>query len=182
MFTNVQGTYEFATSELEIGVARIQPHGAPPYDVLTPIPSDMMFKQGLVPEAIVGVLRQLSNIEGDGGFTPKDFVRNRVFADLLHRVVADHAPELIEYQAQAKKQREGWVYVIDGRTPAPKGLIPARDILGAFAVREGAITPNSYVRNDQHFLYTQDGFFQLHEVLKSKLMEKILTLNASQKH
>ncbi len=174
MFTNVRGTYEFATSGLQMGVSRIQPPGAPPYDVVTPIPSEIMFKQGLAPEAIVGVLRQLSNIEGEGGIAPKDFVRNRVFADFLHRVVADHAPKLIEYQAQAKKQHEGWVYVIDGRTPAPKGLIPARDILGAFAVRDGVITPDSYVRNDQYFLYTQDGFFQLHVVLKSKLMEELL--------
>lgn len=181
MFTNVRGTYEFATSQLSIGVARIHPPGVPPYDLVTAIPYEIGFKQGLAPEAVVGKLRQLSNIEGEGGFGPKDFVPNRAFVDFLHRVVAEHAAELVEYQAQAKKQHEGWVYVIDGRTATPKGLIPARDILGAFAVRDGVITPDSYLQNDQYVLYTQDGFFRLHEVLKSKLMEELLTLNASQR-
>ena len=164
-----------------MAVVRIQPPGVSPYDVVTPIPSETTFKQGLASEAVVGGLKQLSNIEGEGGFGPKDFVPNRAFADFLHRLVADHAADLLEYQAQAQKQHQGWVYVVDGRTSAPNGLIPARDILGAFAVRGGVITPNSYVRNDKYVLYAEDGFFRLHEALKSKLMEELLAFNASQR-
>jgi hypothetical protein len=96
-------------------------------------------------------------------------------------VVAKHAPELAEYQTQAKKQRDGWVYVIDGRTVRSKEPIVSRDILGAFAVRGGIIKPNSYRRNDEYGLFTQEGFFRLHETLASELMDDLLALNANPK-
>src|SRR5215813_10345069 len=106
-----------------------------------------MFKEGLAREAVVGRLKRLSDIEGAGGFGPEDFIPSPIFTEFLHRVVAKHAPELVDYQNLAKKQRDGWVYVIDGRTDRSKNPIPPRDILGAFAVHGGIIMPNSYRPN-----------------------------------
>ena len=59
--------------------------------------------------------------------------------------------------------------------------IVSRDILGAFAVRSGIITPNSYRRNDYYGLFTEEGFFRLHETLASALMNELLALNANPK-
>lgn len=182
MFNNVRGIQvEFPTSPLSMRVARIQPPGVSPYDIVTPIPHEIMFKEGLAREAVVGRLKRLSNIEGEGGFSPEDLIPNPVFIDFLHRVVAKHAPELVEYQTQAKKQHDGWVYVIDGRTARSKEPILPQDILGAFAVLGGIIMPNSYRRNDQYVLFTQNGFFRLHKTITSKLMEELLALNANRK-
>jgi hypothetical protein len=62
-----------AMKQLSVAVVRIQPPGASPYDVLTPIP-EVTFEQGLVREAVVGRLKKLaSNLEDpahdvDAGF------------------------------------------------------------------------------------------------------------------
>jgi hypothetical protein len=64
--------------------------------------------------------------------------------------------------------------------------LPSEDIYLPLFVIERSTNANvvhypTYVRNGKYFLYTQDSFFRLHEVLESKLMEELLTLNASQK-
>ena len=46
----------------------------------------------------------------------------------------------------ANNQKEGWVYIIDQRSPPPQGEVPPYDIIGAFEVMEarlGEFKPNS---------------------------------------
>jgi len=100
---------------------------------------------------------------------------------LLHEVVARSAPDVADYQTQAKQIQNGWLYVIDGRTKSSTSVVPLRNILGAFTVKDGSVVQNSYRRNDQYVIYSEDGFISLHETLAANVVDELLMLNAKQK-
>lgn len=58
-FDSVKANSNFPMKQLSVAVVRIQPPGASPFDVLTPIP-EVTFTQGLVREAVVGRLKKTS--------------------------------------------------------------------------------------------------------------------------
>jgi hypothetical protein len=82
---------------------------------------------GLLPTAgIIGVLNSHSEHEkswgeiGGSGTNPS-------FTELMHQAIAAHGPP-------KKGFKEGWVYMIDRRTPTPEGSVPPSDIYGSFKV------------------------------------------------
>ena len=127
-------------SKPSVYVCRVEtPDGSKDY--VTLIPPEAAFSQGLAPEAILGVL--LRPLGQDEPITPEVFARNRVFAEFLHAVIARHGPEQPGCQAEAKRLGEGWIYIIDQRTPTPEGPVPPEDIIGAFEVKGGEVVPGS---------------------------------------
>ena len=83
VFSHVTGDIvSFPTARLEASVARIQPPGQPSVGIVTPIPPDALFTQGLVPEAMIGKLKTLPDTEG-WKVTPDNFVASPVFTDFL---------------------------------------------------------------------------------------------------
>ena len=162
---------------LELGktiwVCRIQKPGEVPQDVLTLLPPQITFTKGIIPEAIVGVLKRPLK-EGEA-ITSETFVRNKVFTDFMHEFIALHGPEVEGLQAEARKQGEGWVYLIDARTANPQGKVPPHDIIGAFEVKAGRLVPQSYKRNPNHVLLSQDGYFRLPSELQGGLLRELTT-------
>ncbi|HKW00119.1 MAG TPA: hypothetical protein VJN96_09850 [Vicinamibacterales bacterium] len=141
-------------------------------DVVSYLPEDIVFNLGLAADAIIG---RCTELLGNGvSITADNFQPNRRFVDLLHHVIATHAPGLPELQAEARRQHSGWVYVIDARTPTPAGDVPPHDILGRFGVRHGAVVPQSYEPNANHRLFSSNGLFQLDSRLHSRLLERVL--------
>ncbi|HKW00121.1 MAG TPA: hypothetical protein VJN96_09860 [Vicinamibacterales bacterium] len=106
-------------------------------------------------------------------YLPEDIVFNSGLAG--EAMIATHAPELPELQAEARRQHSGWVYVIDARTPTPAGDVPPWDILGRFEGRDGAIVPRSYQPNPNHTLCSSNGLFQLDSRLYKQLLERVMT-------
>ena len=154
-----------------IWVCRVQKPGEGPQDLVTLLPPDEMFTNGLIPEAIVGVLK--APLKEGEAIKAENFVRNKVFNEFMHEVIARVGPELKGLQAEARRQGEGWVYLIDGRTKTPEGQVPPQDIIGGFEAKVGQLVARSYKRNPKHVLLSQDGFFrlpvELNEVLKKEL-------------
>jgi hypothetical protein len=74
---------------------------------------------------------------------------------------------------EAQRLGKGYVYLIDGRAQDPQGDVPFEDILGWVKVQDGRIIPNSYQRNFDHLLLTENGFFMLPSGLESTLMFEI---------
>jgi hypothetical protein len=105
---------------------------------------------GLPPEIVVGVLR--GPVESVEAITPAVFARNRVFVDFMHSVIARRGPELPGLVAAARRQGDGWVYIIDQRTPTPQGAVPPEDIVGAFEVKGGQVVPGSYRPSSNHMI------------------------------
>jgi hypothetical protein len=158
-----------------MAVVRIQPPGKAVADLVTPIDPELVFSQGLSGDAVAGTLKQLSNMESDiGRIRPESFAPNSLFLDLLHAFIAERAPAVRDYQLQAQQQHDRPMYIIDGRASGETEVIAPADIFGVFVVRGGVIQRDSYRRNHQHSLFTEQGFFRLHDVLKDHFMRELL--------
>ena len=146
-------------------------------DVVSLVPHDTAFQSGIAGDAIVGVCAQL--LERDEAVTVANFRANKRFVDLLHGVVAKHAPRSQGLQASARRQGTGWVYLIDARTPTPAGAVPPHDIIGAVEVRDGEIVPESYQANANHRILSSDGLFKLEPSLHEQLMLRVTRADAT---
>lgn len=145
-----------------------------PKDYVTCLSHEHVFEHGLQPEAIVGVLvRPLVNGEQ---INPDNFARNRVFVDFMHSVIARRGPERPGFIAEAKRQGEGWLYVVDQRTPTPQGSVPPEDIVGVFEIRNGQVVVGSYRANPNHVILSANGFFFLGSELQPCLIEELVSL------
>jgi hypothetical protein len=159
--------------ELPISICRVQtPDGVKDY--VTCVPHQTAFQRGLAPEAIIGLL--LKPVDQISAITPEVFSSNRVFVDFLYAVIARRCPELPGMLAEARRQGDGWVYVIDQRTRNPEGHIPPEDILGVFTVQGGKLMPDSYQRCPKHMILSADGFFRLGAELQACLLEELASV------
>jgi len=162
-------------SDLPIHVFRVAtPDG--PKDYVALIPPDVAFEKGLPPEAVVGVL--LETMEAGNEIRPENFVRNRVFVDFLHSVVARYGPDQPDCLAEAARLGDGWVYVIDQRTPTPSGAVPPEDVIGAFQVANGGVIPGSYEPSPAHRILSANGFLQLSDDLLERLLAELAARDA----
>jgi hypothetical protein len=141
-------------------------------DYVTLISPEFFSSHGLCPEAIVGVItRPLATGES---ITSEVFASNRVFVEFMHDVIAQHGPLQPDFQAEARRLGDGFVYVIDQRTPDPGGSVPPHDIVGSFQVTNGKVVPGSYNRNPNHVILSADRFFSLGPNLDHKLRDEML--------
>jgi len=141
------------------------------------LPADHVAKYGLVPQAIVGQV--VGDTEAGRSLTPSTFVENRAFHDFLHRVVERHAPTIVEFTDEARRQRDGWIYVVDQRTPTPGGRVPPEDVIGGFEVRSGHLVARSYQPIPSHQLMTERGFFDLGDELQGRLVSELEQLRVA---
>jgi hypothetical protein len=126
--------------------------------------------RSIEPVEIVGQFRVTGE---DVDRSVESFARGKEFTDFLHESIARNGPSLPGLVAAAEKEREGYVYIIDGRTPTPQGRVPNEDIIGAFQIREGKVSFDTYQRFEPHRLYTERGFFQLDQLLAQLVLEDL---------
>jgi hypothetical protein len=144
------------------------------HDVVSPLKGLEGFETGLPTEAVFGVLRE-SVAEGGnpGDLTPGNFLENRFFVDFLHEVIARELFRNSQACMQAREQREGYLYLIDGRAQGPQGEVQPEDIIGAVELSDGEMVPSTYQRNYQHRLFTWSGFFVLPDDLEHAMESEI---------
>lgn len=142
-------------------------------DLVSLLSPEDAFEGGLPPEAIVGVLRQA--IEDGGEVTPSNFVANQKFIDFLHVFIAQSVPMNPAVQEQAAES-DGYIYIIDHRTPSPEGEVPNEDIIGAFKIVDGRISGKSYEPMGTHLLLTDNGFFVLDDMSMDMLTDMLVRL------
>jgi len=100
---------------------------------------------------------------------------NRAFVEFLHEVIRAAGPADPSMQEAAKQQGEGWLYIIDLRTPeGPEGQVPAEDIIGAFAVKAGKLVADSYSRNEGYRVLTKNGPVRLPPSLHDAMVRAAL--------
>jgi hypothetical protein len=134
-----------------------------------------VFARGLAAQAIIGVL--LRSLNSGEAITPAVFAHNRVFVDFMHGVIARRGPELPGLIAEARRQGDGWVYIVDQRTRTPQGAVPPEDIVGAFEVKDGRVVPGSYTPSPKHMMLSPYGFFRLGSELQPCLLEELAALS-----
>lgn len=122
---------------------------------------------GLIPQAIVGQLRQ-----PNGKITPDNFARNSVFVDYMHDFIRREAVQIPQIKSQAQKIKNGKFDLIDLRLGSPN----SENIIGVFNVQNGKII--SYERNREHRILSDQGFFRLPYGIE---MKSIAALSAEAK-
>ena len=103
---------------------------------------------------------------------------NARFVHFVHVVIARWAPKSPEFASAAERQRDGWIYVLDARTPTPEGRVPPEDILGAFEVRDGVVVADSYQPFPEHMVFTERGVVQLTPFLRERFVLELNQLPA----
>lgn len=145
------------------------PDGFAAYVTLTPMGEPS--KRGILPQEIIGQLVD-PNVP-DGDIKPENFARNRAFVDFMHAVIKKHGPSIPGLISEAHRQGNGWVMILDRRTPTPSGAVPPEDVIGAFQVQDGQIIRDSYQGNPNHRILSQQGFFQLEPTLQQHLLDEL---------
>lgn len=149
-------------------------HAGKPQSVLSLLPKEQVFGRGLAAAAILGSLR-VSPAQG-GEVTPDNFVANPQFVAFLQAFLGRTAPTDPAFVRAAQQQGDGWIYIIDRRTPTPMGHVPREDILGGFEVRGGTLVEGSWHPMDDHRLLTERGLFELDGFLAPRLLESLQQL------
>lgn len=134
------------------------------------IDPDTVFATGLCTEAILGVV--VAGADGDR-LTPDTFRPNPAFVEHLGRLIAEHIVNVEGIRLEAQRQRSGYVYVLDGRTPTPDGEVPPADVIGAVSIDAGEVVAGSYLHNPNHQLLTGNGFFVLPPELEAVLQDDL---------
>jgi len=139
-------------------------------------PEESQMREGLPGEAIIGWITGAVKAGEELALVQENFRPNKAFVEFLHRAIAQFGPDCPGLQAAAQGQEEGWVYIIDGRTPSPQGTVPLEDILGAFEVADGRLVRGSYQGSRTHLLVSEHGLFILEAWLYEKMMQEIRLL------
>ena len=140
------------------------------------VPHEHVFKYGLIDAVIIGEVEKSDSGEMDFINT---FKENSLFKKTIFNFIETEAinePSLI---TEAKKQNNGWVYIIDQRTPTPEGEVPPSDIMGAFEVTNGNL--GNFKANQNYQLKSDNGFTNFGEALNIKMnayLTKLIQKNA----
>ncbi len=129
------------------------------------------FKKGITGKAIVGI------IEGNETKISQDnFIANKEFKEFMQSIIAKEIFNDSSIKNQAKKSKEGYIYLIDARTLTPQGEVPHYDIIGTVKIEDGKLVNGSYHPNKNHALVGPKGIFQLPNFLEKQLLKKIKKL------
>jgi len=141
------------------------------YCVFGSIDMEIILEKGLISEAIVGIFR--GKYSKDNHELIESFTENKIFKDLMHEVIEKYTPHDIYFQKELKRQKNGWIYIIDKRCKDPNGQVLSHDIIGAFEIKNSKVI--TYKANKNHHIYTKNGFFILPKNIEEKLGEIILS-------
>lgn len=98
------------------------PDGAKNYVTLTS--ARITFSARLTSEAIVGLLKRPQE-----PIASLNFMANSAFRRFLADVIARNGRDDPDMQAEAARQRESYIAIIDQRTPMQGGRVPSEDII-----------------------------------------------------
>lgn len=142
--------------------------GADVQEMVSILDPGTVIEHGLCTEAILGRIRP--GITDGRQITPEHFQENPAFVQLLRNLISERVYELEGLRRAGEQQGDGYVYLIDARTPEPDGQVPPADVIGAVSVHGGSLVAASYRHNPNHRLLTKDGFFKLPTELEMILL------------
>jgi hypothetical protein len=144
---------------------------------LVPLSHDIIFGAGLPSQLIVGEQADAAEAAmsgGSGGLDYDRFKPNPDFNRFLHAVLASHVGRCPGVLREARRQQHGYVYILDARTPTPRGEVPPADVIGAVAIRDGQ--PFAYRGSPEYEPFGRNGMMQLDPWLEERFVEEALKL------
>lgn len=136
---------------------------------VSPLPNEHVFQHGLPDVAIMGELS-----EGPEQMVPEKFKQNSAFVRFLGWVITKHSASCPGLLAEAKRQQNGYVYILDLRTPTPDDAVPPEDIIGGVEVKDGELV--RFHVSPNYRLFTKDGFMRLDAWIHDRLLEELMSL------
>ena len=127
------------------------------------------FAAGLPPEAIIGEFTR-----GPETLTPDSFQQNQQFIQFMAYAIGKHAASCPGLIAEAQRQQNGFVYILDNRTPNPDDGVPPEDIIGGVEIENGQMI--RFHGSPNYRILTQDGFMQLDPWLKDRLVDELVAI------
>ena len=133
------------------------------------LPPGIVMTHGLPPGSVIGFLpskdSEMTSIHISTAFRLR-----------IHEIAAaDRPPGLV---AEAKRQENGAVAMIDQRNEDPMGEVPSADIIGFYWVSEGRIT--KYEPNSHYEFISSAGLFKLTPSIRAELRSRVLEVPAGQ--
>jgi hypothetical protein len=102
-----------------------------------------------------------SLISPELGLIPGNIAYNKEFLIHLHSLVRDHMHDDAQVKARAAEQQNGFVFIIDRRSPAAEmnsaDQVDKEDIIGIFLCNEYATSPEKYRPNPDYLLVSSKG-------------------------
>ena len=140
-----------------------------PHYYVSPLSHEHGFKVGLRTEAIMGELT-----DGPENITHDHFKQNTVFIQFLAWVIGKHSNACPGLIAETERQQDGYVYILDQRTPTPDDGVSPEDIIGGVEIQHGKML--RFHASPKYQILTNDGFMQLERFLHERLIEELLAL------
>lgn len=138
-------------------------------------PADVKAIGKLPKEAVAGFVTPDPNHLNQ--ISPEQFRPNMPFVHFLHNIIKTYGPDDPALKSAAVQQNEGWLYIIDLRTPeGPQGNVPSEDIVGGFEVKVGKIVQDSYWANENHLIFSKNGLVRLPPFLHDALIRELKRL------
>ena len=115
--------------------------------------------EGELPPGPPQPLSIVARVAAGAPITIEALEHNPMFLAFLHSAIAMHGPSQPALVAAALRQRTGYLYVLDMRTPSGKE-VTMDDVIGVFTVDDGRIGPNSYVASGSWRALSASGMFR----------------------
>lgn len=135
----------------------------------TLLPHEEVFEKGLISVAIAGLFKDVPADQEAMNYA--DFKANPEYIQFMHQVISQHAPYTESLIAEAKRQKEGVIVLIDHRVKNQDEGVPSEDIIGLFEVKNSQV--KSYQANPNYVLWSAKGFCDLGPELTSILLGEI---------
>jgi len=124
-------------------------------------------------ELFIGTL-----IDPQQGVAPGNIAYNRDFLVHVHALVRDEMVNHEDVIAQAKEQPNGFVFIIDRRSPvtlvgSESTQVDKEDIIGIFLCNDQTTSREKYRPNPDYVLISNKGVAQFPEAVESKIAELI---------
>jgi len=142
-------------------------------DIVSLLPSHIVFERGMDGPAVIGACTELTS--ATVGFTAENFRQNRAFVELLHEVIGTRGPLVAGLQEAARQHGDGagWISAFDARTRIGGENPSTEDLIGQFAIEDGAVVPGSYKSNPDYRLLSARGWFRLDPEFRDELMKRL---------
>ncbi len=150
--------YYFYTTETQNGKV----------NYLSLLPHDVVYKNGLCPETIIGT------VIGEPPITVQNFQLNQRFLFYLHSIIVRFIEKNPLYKKQAKKIGDGTLYIKDDRMKHNRQSVACKsNIIASIQVNNRELVVETYEPNAGYRLITGDGLFQLTPELRAFVIEEL---------
>lgn len=156
------------------GIVHVVDDNGDPQYYYSILAHEELFDHGLITQAIAGKFHVQDELNEDTLMDGSNFSQNPAYIEVIHKTISENGPQQKSLIAEAKRQKDGVVVVIDKRVKDPGSGVPPEDIVGLFKVENSILL--EYQANPNYLLWTEKGFSDIGPELTAILVNEIRKL------